>query len=631
MNGQACVGVCGSNHWGGARGRENSTRNQRSRGRGRSKIGSDKTPENIPDDLVDPCKVFVSNLRPQVTEQVLREALSHYAAVEKVTIIKDKQTRKSKGYGFVKVKTQEDVAKLLQLRDGDRFVHGREIVIRLAKKKISLPGDDSYVRRPLPEREFDLSQPDPNQPSVHMLVDDVMFKIFSYLPIKNLVRCEGVCRRWQMLVHRFFSKMTTLEINEGSLEIAPPFTKAMISKLLILSGPNLRSLKVQRADFATKQNILKIISQLCPVLEHLDVTKARGINFTHISKLSAGCKNIKSFIAKNCFDFDEKAMHQLLVSYPELEKLDVAGTSVYGKNFNFLPNTIKELCIERIPDLCHKKKRITEIADRCPNIEVLEMKECMVSKVDLEYFGKNCHSLAKLCVFMPSVEAIEALSCFKNLKDLTLVGDLVDLPELFRSVPKIEVLSVEARDIISDEVDFSMLEHLKSLRLNQTMLTNASLLTLAKCKHLEEFYLFKCYSLPQEALFRILKGCIKLKRIACPSLQVSPSFITMVDEIMKGRSGKLIIEVRDMGVLLQDIQYDKNKIELDYSRDFSYLYDPFSYDSDDSEYSDVSFNTSWYDSDDFADHFLFNDDFQDDLFDAAVMLAAWNMHDSDIY
>ncbi|MPC17776.1 Cold-inducible RNA-binding protein [Portunus trituberculatus] len=349
-----------------------------SRGRGRSKTGSDKAPDNnIPDDLVDPCKVFVSNLRPQVTEQMLREVLAHYATVEKVTIIKDKQTRKSKGYGFVKVKTQEDVRKLLELHDGDSYIHGRKMVIQLAKKRISLPGDDSYTRHPLPEREFDLSEPDPSQPSVHMLVDDVMFKIFSYLPIRNLVLCEGVCRRWQMLVHRHFSKMTTLEINESTLEIAPPFTKAVISKLLILSGPNLKSLKVQRADFATKQNILKIISQLCPVLEHLDVTRARGINFTHISKLAAGCKNIKSFIAKNCFDFDEKAMHQLLVSYPELEKLDVAGTSVYGKNFNFLPGTIKELCIERIPDLCHKKKSITQIADRCPNIEVLEMKECM--------------------------------------------------------------------------------------------------------------------------------------------------------------------------------------------------------------------------------------------------------------
>ena len=34
---------------------------------------------------------------------------------------------------------------------------------------------------------------------------------------------------------------------------------------------------------------------------------------------------------------------------------------------------------------------------------------------------------------------------------------------------------------------------------------------------------------------------------------------------MKVRPGKLIIEVRDRGILFKDIQYDKDKIEFDYS------------------------------------------------------------------
>ena len=47
---------------------------------------------------------------------------------------------------------------------------------------------------------------------------------------------------------------------------------------------------------------------------------------------------------------------------------------------------------------------------------------------------------------------------------------------------------------------------------------------------------------------------------------MSPSFITKVDEIMKGRSGKLVIEARTVGMQLQDIKYDRNKIVFDYSR-----------------------------------------------------------------
>ncbi|KAG0693831.1 F-box protein SKP2A [Chionoecetes opilio] len=627
--GSGCIGLTGGGG-GGAKGRGGHGRGaQRSRGRGRGRAAGG--PMHIPDDLVDPCKVFVSNLRPQVSVAMLQEALSHYAAVEKVTIIKDKNTKRSKGYGFVKVKTQEDVARLLALCDADRYIQGREMTLQVAKKKISLPGDDSYVRRPLPDREFDLSPPDPALPSAHRLVDDVMFKILSYLPIRVVVRCEGVCRRWQMLVHRHFSKMTNLEINEEALEISPPFTKGIISKLLILSGPNLRALKVQRTDFATRQNILKIISQLCPVLEHLDVTKARGINFVHISKLAQGCRHIKAFIARNCVDFDEKALHQLLVSYPQLERLNVAGTAVYGKNFNLLPTTIKELCIERIPDLCHKKKKITEIADKCPNIEVLEMKECMLSKSDLEYFGTHCHHLTKLSVYMPSIDATKALASFKKLKDLTLVCDMVDMPTLFGGLRNMETLSLETRDIVNEEADFSVLEKLKVLKLNQALLSLTSLLTLTKCKHLEELHLFRCYSLPHEVLFSILKGCPRMKRVACPSLQLDPGFVTTLDDILRSRPGKLTIEARDTGVHLSDVQYDKKKLAFEHTRDLPFLFDPFSYDSDDSDYSDNSFNTSWYDSEmDFADHYLFDDDFHSDLLDAAVMLAAWNVEEPDL-
>lgn len=64
------------------------------------------------------------------------------------------------------------------------------MVIRPARKKIIMPGDKEYVRRPLPDRDFDLSHPNPDGASIHILVDDVLFKILEYLPIKDLVRCE---------------------------------------------------------------------------------------------------------------------------------------------------------------------------------------------------------------------------------------------------------------------------------------------------------------------------------------------------------------------------------------------------------------------------------------------------------
>ncbi|XP_050723481.1 F-box/LRR-repeat protein 7-like isoform X4 [Eriocheir sinensis] len=602
--------------------------------RWRNRRQANETQTEIPEDLIEPGKVFVSDLRRSVTEPLLHELISRFVEVENTIIIKDRNTRRSRGYGFVKVKTNEDVEKLLALPEADRFIHGHAVTIKRAKKKITLPGDDGYVRQSLSDRDFDLSSPDPAQPSIHMLVDDVLFKIFSYLPTKQVVKCERVCRRWQMLLHCYYSKKVNLEITEDSLGIPAPFCKSLVSKLLILSGPNLRSLKVQKIDFVARQNILKIIGQLCPHLEVLDVSRTRGINFLQISRLAQGCKTLKGFMAKDCTDFDEKALHQLLECYPRLEKLDVCGTSVYGKNLSILPRSLKELYIERIPELCHKKNSITQIADKCPNIEVLELNECVVSKEDLEYFGKHCLNLAKLTVYMPVSDFTPALSHFKKLTDLTLMGNTVNLNQLFSSLPQLEVLNVDTSEIQSEDTDFSVLEKLKSLKITQAAVGRASLRTLAKCKLLEAIYLFKWNSVPDDAVVAIIAGCPKLNKLVCPSLVPVKEFVDKVDNIMKGRCGKLVIEARD-SITLLGLHYDRKKIEFIPSRNYGYMYDPFSYDSAESDDSDVSFDGGWYDSDiDFPEYYLDEQDFlqfDDDLFEAAVMLAAWNVPDSGHY
>lgn len=526
----------------------------------------------IEEDLVDPCKVYVSNLRKRVTERMLHEALAHYAAVEKAVIIKDKHTRRSKGYGFVKVKSNEDVEKLLALRDCDCYVEGQPVVIRAARKKMRLSGYSGYMLRPLPDDDFDLASPDPAQPSIHMLVDDIMMKIYSHLPLKSLVMCEGVCRRWQTLLHWYLSKMTRLEISEESLGISPPFTKAIVSKLLTLCGPSLRSLKVQDVDFATRQNILQIVGQLCPHLEHLDVTKARGINFIHISRLAQGCKNIKGFVARNCIDFDEKALHHLLACYPQLEKLNVSGTAINGKNLSMLPTTLKELYFMGDVDECIINRKIVLIADKCPNIEVLDT-HCRMSKEDLEYLGKTCHNLAKLALVMPESDFTDALSNLKKLKELRLVVAVVDLAQVFTSLPQLRVVHVTVGDITSEEVDFSILKELKSLSLSATQLSQASLQSLARCSHLEAIYLFKCHPYGDFVL-DLLKGCPKLKHVTCPYQQFSTSFVTKVDQIMKGRPGKVMIRVQGPKNLMLSAQYDRSKIEFHQTCTLTYLPTP---------------------------------------------------------
>lgn len=68
-----------------------------------------------------------------------------------------------------------------------------------------------------------------------------------------------------MLVHGLFTKVNRLEIDPNWLGINAPITKSIVSKLLILSGPTLKELKLLSVDHATRGNILKIVGKYCIV------------------------------------------------------------------------------------------------------------------------------------------------------------------------------------------------------------------------------------------------------------------------------------------------------------------------------------------------------------------------------
>jgi len=53
-------------------------------------------------------KIYVGNLSYEVTEEDLRLALEEFGQVESVTIIKDKQSGQSKGFGFVEMASKAE-------------------------------------------------------------------------------------------------------------------------------------------------------------------------------------------------------------------------------------------------------------------------------------------------------------------------------------------------------------------------------------------------------------------------------------------------------------------------------------------------------------------------------------------
>lgn len=78
--------------------------------------------------------IFVSNISFKVREQSLKDLFSQYGEVSNVRIIKDKETRRSKGYGFVEMPNDSEADAAINALNGTSH-YERTIVVAEAKGK----------------------------------------------------------------------------------------------------------------------------------------------------------------------------------------------------------------------------------------------------------------------------------------------------------------------------------------------------------------------------------------------------------------------------------------------------------------------------------------------------------------
>lgn len=77
-------------------------------------------------------KLYVGNLSYTTTEASLRDAFSQAGTVESATIIMDKMTNRSKGFGFVEMSAEEEAQKAIEMFDG-KELDGRTVKVNEAK------------------------------------------------------------------------------------------------------------------------------------------------------------------------------------------------------------------------------------------------------------------------------------------------------------------------------------------------------------------------------------------------------------------------------------------------------------------------------------------------------------------
>ena len=101
-------------------------------------------------------KLFVGNLNYDATESDLENHFSPSGVVVEVTLVKDRESGRSRGFAFVLMGSDEDAQTAIDNTDQQDFM-GRRIVVSVAKPKEDRPprsggGDRGGSRGPRPER-----------------------------------------------------------------------------------------------------------------------------------------------------------------------------------------------------------------------------------------------------------------------------------------------------------------------------------------------------------------------------------------------------------------------------------------------------------------------------------------------
>ena len=79
-------------------------------------------------------KLYVGNLPFSTTEEAIKELFSEAGTVTSATIIVDRDTNRSKGFGFIEMNSAEEATAAIESFNG-KDLDGRDLKVSLAKPR----------------------------------------------------------------------------------------------------------------------------------------------------------------------------------------------------------------------------------------------------------------------------------------------------------------------------------------------------------------------------------------------------------------------------------------------------------------------------------------------------------------
>ena len=83
-------------------------------------------------------KLYVGNLSYSTTDDGLRDAFAQAGTVESATVIMDRMSGRSRGFGFVEMATDEEAQAAIEMLNG-KDVDGREVTVNEARPMTDRP------------------------------------------------------------------------------------------------------------------------------------------------------------------------------------------------------------------------------------------------------------------------------------------------------------------------------------------------------------------------------------------------------------------------------------------------------------------------------------------------------------
>lgn len=86
-------------------------------------------------------KLFVGSLPWETDDQRLHDLFAPFGEVVSATVLRDRMTNRSRGFGFVEMSDDEAAQKAIEALNGSD-IEGRKIVVNVARPREERPGEN---------------------------------------------------------------------------------------------------------------------------------------------------------------------------------------------------------------------------------------------------------------------------------------------------------------------------------------------------------------------------------------------------------------------------------------------------------------------------------------------------------